>query len=110
MRKKTVPDLDFALEPGPKTIGFRLDPGAHRILMDRATRLGISPHELARDYVFEALTDQENRASARVDLADILALARKLRGDVATSAETMLVACGGYTPEQAREWGEKTFT
>jgi hypothetical protein len=110
MRKKTVSDLDFALEPSSKTIGFRLDPDAHRILMDRATRLGISPHELARDYVFEALTDQENRAAARVDLAQILGLARKLRGDVATAAEAMLVACGGYTPERAREWGEKTFT
>jgi hypothetical protein len=110
MRKKTVSDLDLALEPGPKTIGFRLNADAHRILMDRATRLGISPHELARDYLLEALSDRENRAVARVALVDILALTRKLRGDVATAAEAMLVSCGGYTPEEARAWGEKTFT
>ena len=78
--------------------------------MARAARLRISPHSLARDYVFQALCDLEDRDATLRALTEIQTLVLKLRGDVITAAEAMLVASGQYTPEEVREWGKKTFT
>ncbi|MCZ7640636.1 MAG: hypothetical protein M5U12_33985 [Verrucomicrobia bacterium] len=43
----------------PVTVGFRLDADHSQALTRRAVKAGLSPHELARQFVVEALHDNE---------------------------------------------------
>lgn len=91
------------------TIGFRLDEESHRVLSERANRLGISPHELARHYVIEMLHEAEERAALHEAIATLQQGIHKIREDVATTAEALLIAAGDYEAEEAHTWAAENF-
>lgn len=93
----------------PATVGFRLDDKSRRVLGERAARLGVSPHELAKEYVLEKLSEKEERALLRMALNDLFAVNQQLRGDIATTAEAILISAGKVDEKEAREWVERTF-
>jgi hypothetical protein len=69
----------------------------------------VSPHELAKDYVLERLHEQEERELLRMALNDLFVVNQQLRGDIATTAEAILIAAGKVDEKEAREWVERTF-
>jgi hypothetical protein len=88
----------------PATIGFRLDEPNRRLLAERAHQLGVSPHELARHEVINALRQGDGLAELAEAVVTLEATLRQLREDVATVAEALLVSAGHVPPDQAREW------
>jgi hypothetical protein len=105
---KTQPAV-HATALAPATVGFRLDEKSRRLLGKRSARLGVSPHELAKDYVLERLNEQEERELLRMALNDLFVVNQQLRGDIATTAEAILIAAGKVDEKEAREWVERTF-
>ncbi len=95
--------------PSPLIIGFRLDDESRRILSERAARLGVSVHALARSYVNEALHVREERAILTRSLQTIEERLTLIRGDVATTAEVMLTNAGKVEPKEAHRWVEEVF-
>jgi hypothetical protein len=93
----------------PLTIGFRLDDESRRVLGERAARLRVSVHDLARTYVREALHVREERAILVQTLRSIDDRLLRLHGDVATTAEAMLVNAGKVQAEEAHHWVEENF-
>lgn len=74
------------------------------MLAEHAARMGLSPHELARNCLFEKLEEQ-NRGLALEDAVDVLrSEIHQLRVDIATIAEALLVTAGEQEPKAAREW------
>lgn len=92
-----------------KPITFRLDPECNMALLDRASQLGISPHELARGYVREALTT----SVAFEELFKAITTIRKeqlhLREAVGRSVEVLFVSAGKIPREDAKNWANETF-
>lgn len=86
------------------TVGFRLDEESHRLLCERAACLNISPHELARDQVKEALQGGEQDAGLATAIGLIHDEVAQLRVDVATATEALLMAAGKTKAEEARAW------
>lgn len=99
----------IATEPSAATIGFRLDPENRACLQQRAGALGISPHELAREYVIEMLQAEKERCNLHAALLDLHQALLRLRGDVATTAEAILIAAGEVDPKEARAYIERVF-
>ena len=107
--------------PAPGTIAFRLDDASRKLLGERAARLKISPHELARDYLIEMLKpspqrtvlQDQNAANEREVLwAALNSLHERmidLRRDLVLVAEGILVATRAMTKEDARAWVDKCF-
>ncbi|MGE3312518.1 MAG: hypothetical protein AB7O66_21330 [Limisphaerales bacterium] len=93
MPKREPPDL---FQP-PTTITFRFDNENAVLLAERAARLKVSPHELAREYVLQALHEAEERAALH---AAVIAL----RQDVGTAAGALLTSAGKMTREDALAW------
>ena len=91
-------------------IGFRLDAVSRQVLAERAARLNVSPHDLARDYVMETLQASEERAALREAIRALSAQMQHLREDLALVAENLLVSAGKVTPREARTWVESNFT
>ncbi len=98
-----------APQPSPLIIGFRLDDESRRILSERAARLGISVHDLARSYVNEALHVREERALLVQSLQHIEERLTLIRGDVATTAEALLANAGKVKLEEAHRWVVENF-
>ncbi len=90
-------------------IGFRLDAESFRALSERATQQGISVHEQARQCVFEALLRREERVALSPVLVELQGEIAKVRGDVATAIEALLVTFGHVDPQQARDWVTQSF-
>lgn len=93
----------------PATISFRLDDPSSRVLAERATRLGVSPHELARHYVLEILQQAEERAALR---EAVVALHKEITGfreDIALATEALLASAGKVTDQEAHAWVEEHF-
>ena len=86
------------------TIGFRLDEECYRILAERAARLEVSAHTLARDYVFEMLQSSEERSVLRDAILGLQQKVERIQGDVATATEALLIATGKIKPEDAQAW------
>ena len=93
----------------PETIGFRLDDECRRVLGARAARLGVSAHELARQYVIEMLEAGEERAALREAVTRLHDQLTELREDVAVTAEVLLVSAGKVKEADAREWADENF-
>lgn len=95
--------------PVPTMIAFRLQADAAQTLAERAERLGVSPHELARHYVLEVLHEPYERAALHEAVSSLHVEIHKVRGDVATAAEGLLVAGGKVSAEDARDWITENF-
>ena len=92
-----------------KPITFRLDSEFNEVLAERATQLGVSPHELARSYVREALTSQvamEELFKAIVAMRDEQLHLRQAFG---RSVETLMVSAGRVSVSEAQNWTKQTF-
>lgn len=95
-----------AADPGrvPTTICFRVDPETARVLIERADRLGCSPHDVARDMIFSVLHEPDHRAAVLAALLGIQESTVKLRGDLATVAKALLTNAGKIDPNEADAW------
>lgn len=81
----------------PEHINFRLKEPAMSVLAERAADKGLSPNQLARDYVMEALQEQEQRAELRkaVDAC---------RRDLAAATAAILQASGNVSEANIEAW------
>ena len=87
----------------PTTIKFRFEEEHSALLAERAARLGISPHELAREYVLEMLHEGEERAALRAAVAS-------LRQDIFVAAGALLTSAGKMSREEARAWVKTNYS
>ncbi len=94
----------MSTKPPSTMIGFRLDEAAADVLTARAGRLGVSPHELARQYVVEALQLGEHLAAIDQRLEALHERAQSLQEDLVLAVEALLASAGQVTEKQAREW------
>ena len=117
----TNPDSDHLL-PAPRgaslrrarpssspVISFRLEPEHASLLSERAARLGVSPHEMARHYVSEALVASEEMAALAAAVNAGLYQLQEMRQDLALSVKALLVSAGRVGKAQAHTWVEETL-
>lgn len=86
----------------PTTITFRFDEPSAALLAERAARLRVSPHELAREYVHEMLHEAEERAV-------LLAAMNALRQDVGVAVGALLTSAGKMSRDAALAWVRANF-
>jgi hypothetical protein len=104
----TKPELSRGRESS-STVGFRLDPEALDVLRRRADRLGSSHHELARQYVLEALGGEQERAALQQAVLSLKDELTELREDFALAVECLLTSAGQANEKEAQEWVQKSF-
>ncbi len=95
--------------PASVTIGFRLEEEYLCALVERAARLNVSPHELAREYVLEALSEGEERKALREAVGALHQRYDVLREDMALMAEALLISAGKVSEKEARDWVKRNF-
>ncbi len=100
-RRRSAPDRL------PSIIAFRVDEPAAKALAERATRLGVSVHDVARDLVFQGLNQPDQRSELRTSLLVLHEVMTLLRGDVASVAEVLLVTAGKVKRDDAHDWVEQ---
>ncbi len=88
---------------------FRLEPDEAELLSERAARLGVSPHELARHYVVEALVASEELAAIGTSVNALLQGMHGLRQDLTLSVEALLASAGEVSEKQAHSWVEASL-
>jgi hypothetical protein len=88
---------------------FRLEPDEAELLSERAARLGVSSHELARHYVVEALVASEELAAIGTAVNALLHQMHSLRQDLALSVEALLASAGEVSEKQAHAWVEASL-
>lgn len=104
MKKSTGPD-----GADKSTVGFRLDKVSTQTLRDRAAALGISHHELARNYVSQMLNEAGDRKALRAKSESMHQEIAELREDFALAVETLLVMAGKAKKEDAQAWVAGNF-
>jgi hypothetical protein len=104
MPRKKLPTIAAPEISAPATIGFRLDETSLRVLCQRAARLNVSPHELARHYVEGVLQEAEERAVVRDAFAQLQENLNHFRRDFAVAVEALLTSAGTVSEEDARQW------
>lgn len=104
------------MKPRPKSatgnsdgIGFRLDVDPMRALVARAEVLGLSRHELARQFVIERLQEGESKAALQHALLTLHGEIKDLRDDISLTAQTLLVSAGKVEAETAEAWAAENF-
>ena len=95
--------------PASVTVGFRLEEEPLRALAERAARLNLSPHELAREYVLEALSEADERRALREAVGALHQQYDVLREDMALMAEALLISAGKVSEKEARDWVKRNF-
>ena len=89
---------------GSRTISFRLSRETITSLEERAARLGVSPGELARQYVENELRQGEERADLQAIAGTLFELITKTRNDVAIATDALLKASGHVDETEAEAW------
>src|ERR1700722_11849363 len=87
----------------PATVGFRLDERCRRVLGERAARLGVSAHDLARHYLIECLEEAEERSAVRESIVQLRRELLETRKDIAISVEAILASAGSVSATDARK-------
>jgi len=102
--------------PDATHITFRLDPATAGQMERLAAEADQSPNLYAKDLVTTALTAGDEMrhelALLRVEVAKARAAIEplgRLRGDLASSINLLLVKAGQLTPEQADRWTRQTL-
>ena len=72
--------------PTCSVICFRLKPEEIRLLAERADRLGMTPNELARHHIIEAIFSTMHLAEQGADLSAVQEQSLGLRLDLATAS------------------------
>lgn len=107
--KRLSRPADSPQKEGSSTIGFRLDGDTRRVLEERAAAFGRGPHDLARQYVLEALMAAEERQQLREAVTVLGKQVAELREEFAHAVQTLLVSAGKVNPEQAEAWVQENF-
>lgn len=106
---KRKPKLPRRSPPTPSTIGFRLDEALATTLVERASALRVSPHDLARNYVVERLSKDEDLKSVleaiRVTADDL----QEFREDFAHAVQALLMSAGTIKKDVAKAWVEENL-
>jgi hypothetical protein len=93
--------------PKAAPVSFRLDPATRKRLEEQAAAAGLSPGELARELVIDALTNADLE-QLRQEIALLRADLAGQRKDLTTAVEAILVTCAdvrhGITKEKAQDW------
>jgi hypothetical protein len=84
-------------------VGYRLDSEAAAELSAEAKKLGISPHELARQVLLDWLSDKERHATEKA-LSELRAEVAKLRADLKEGFVALLCDAGKLEREDAEDW------
>ncbi|MEI6075991.1 MAG: hypothetical protein WCS94_10480 [Verrucomicrobiota bacterium] len=105
MPKQKSPPVNIV----PTSIGFRLEETSRRILAKRAAQLGVSPHELARYYVMEALNAADERRALRESLEALHRTMVASREDVAIATEAILQNTGKMIDEDVFAWVKRNL-
>lgn len=87
-----------------KTIGFRLGSAEEGLLLERARKLGVSASILARSYVLDQLSANEERAALRDAVLLLESRIQSLRGDLGISVQTLLSFAGRVLEKDAENW------
>lgn len=96
--------------PPGATIAFRLDEESRAALAGRAGALGVSCHELARNYVLEALSAAEERVVLHENIAALAEETTLLRRDLATAVLALLTSAGRVELKAAVDWVKTNLT
>jgi len=91
------------------TIGFRVDEELFAELTRRAKALGVSPHELARHYVMELLSAEEERTALRETVNAVGQHMIEIRKDIALAVEALLSSAGTLDEKQAHQWTQRNL-
>ena len=101
----TMTKLKSPLLPNvPTSIGFRLEESSRQVLAERAARLGVSPHELARYYVLQALNEAEERRVQRENMETLQREIAAGRKDLSIATWAILQASGKIKEDEASSW------
>jgi hypothetical protein len=95
---------------GSVTIGFRLSQESRQLLVERAARLEVSEHQLARDYVTEMLHGRESQEALVELVCRLHQEIVELRKDIKVMGEALLTSAGKVTDQDAREWVQANLT
>ena len=93
----------------PQTISFRLDADAMRTLCQRARALEMSPHELARVYAIDGVSQSEERTVLRQAVEEVNHSVNRLRANLMLSIRAVLTSAGKVEESDAQQWVEKVF-
>lgn len=88
----------------PGTVGFRLDDENNRLLCQRAATLKMSPGELARVYLVEALHQPVSQADWSGTLTQLQKRMDQLAAGYALAVEALLSGAGRVDREFAHQW------
>ncbi|MHC1763397.1 MAG: hypothetical protein AB9869_03680 [Verrucomicrobiia bacterium] len=109
-----MPRPKKALPPGlegdtcaPETVGFRLELQYRMILGERAAKLGVSAHDLAKLYVTERILEAQEREALRVAVKATNEDLQTLREDLAYAVKALLSSAGKLTKDQSKAWVEE---
>lgn len=99
--------------PGPSrastVIGFRLEPELAEALAQQAKALGVSPHELARHYLVEAMGLAGELHSLVSGVTALHHQIQAFRHDLSLGVEALLASAGQVTEKDARAWVESSL-
>lgn len=85
-------------------IGFRLDEASTKVIVARAKRMGVSRHEVAREYIRQLLSEPEDRTEINRCVATMQKTIKELRIDFALAIEAILASAGKVDAKQAHAW------
>ena len=86
-----------------------MDETTAQALVQRATRLRVSPHDIARELVAQALQQPHDLEELKRAVLVLHETLNHLRTDVASTAEVLLVTAGKRSAEEAYRWVEQTL-
>jgi len=90
-------------------IGFRLEQELADVLAERARALGVSPNELARHYLVEAMGLDGELHSLVSGVTALHHQIKALRQDLSLGVEALLASAGQVTEKEARAWVESSL-
>jgi hypothetical protein len=95
--------------PTSPSISLKIDPASKRELTKIAESKNVSISSLARDILVESLSEDNQLALLKMEVASLRSEMKELRVDLSVATEALLVSCGNLPPKQAREWIEKNM-
>ena len=93
-----------------RTLGFRLDAESRRILDGRAKLFKRKSTDLARQYVLEALLQNQEREALHGVITSLQAEVVSLREDLKIAVTALLVSAGKVEPDLAQTWAENNLS
>ena len=96
-------------EAPSNSVGFRLDDESLRVLCERAAKLKISRHELARFYLLQVLQEEQERTALHDAIVGLHRQLVQQREDALLAVEALLASAGKASEAEARTWIKENF-